>query len=305
MRGKQVFGNSGIFFLCYLIYFQCVYALYISTKTVYTRPCSKRSQNQRVSTGEVSCCPSRWRREELPYLLLHACGHFFTGQGDVWPPGPYSVPVSQFGMLRSHTLWHAVSDCSSGGKRRNLSHDRNYFRNYSRRPLPVRFCCRGSRGFVVVCFMTPRRVLCVISLCFHSNAFYLLMPQCCWTLTSACLCPSYLNGRFGQDDMVQHWSEKYNEVSNAMDMVGFEEQVKYVTHNKCPVFKHTVPKPLGAYTCSRMALSGKGGHDDYPRRHPVSGKYHVRADWEWCPESERDLEGLAQSHRGELAQVQR
>ncbi|XP_053500993.1 myosin-IIIb isoform X1 [Ictalurus furcatus] len=36
----------------------------------------------------------------------------------------------------------------------------------------------------------------------------------------------YLNGRFGQGDMVQHWSEKYNEVSNAMDMVGFEEQEK-------------------------------------------------------------------------------
>ncbi|XP_034168493.2 myosin-IIIb isoform X1 [Pangasianodon hypophthalmus] len=36
----------------------------------------------------------------------------------------------------------------------------------------------------------------------------------------------YLNGQFGQGDMVQHWSEKYNEVSNAMDMVGFEEQEK-------------------------------------------------------------------------------
>ncbi|KAF5906904.1 myosin-IIIb-like isoform X2, partial [Clarias magur] len=36
----------------------------------------------------------------------------------------------------------------------------------------------------------------------------------------------YLNGRFGQADMVRHWSEKYNELSNAMDMVGFEEQEK-------------------------------------------------------------------------------
>ncbi|KAL7848264.1 hypothetical protein AOLI_G00229820 [Acnodon oligacanthus] len=36
----------------------------------------------------------------------------------------------------------------------------------------------------------------------------------------------YLNGRFVQDDMVQHWSAKYSEVSNAMDMVGFEEQEK-------------------------------------------------------------------------------
>ncbi|KAG9263027.1 myosin-IIIb-like isoform X1 [Astyanax mexicanus] len=36
----------------------------------------------------------------------------------------------------------------------------------------------------------------------------------------------YLNGRFVQDDMVKHWSAKYSEVSNAMDMVGFEEQEK-------------------------------------------------------------------------------
>uniref|UniRef100_A0A8B9K5S6 Myosin-IIIb-like n=1 Tax=Astyanax mexicanus TaxID=7994 RepID=A0A8B9K5S6_ASTMX len=36
----------------------------------------------------------------------------------------------------------------------------------------------------------------------------------------------YLNGRFVQDDMVKHWSAKYSEVSNAMDMVGFEEQVR-------------------------------------------------------------------------------
>lgn len=36
----------------------------------------------------------------------------------------------------------------------------------------------------------------------------------------------YLNGQFVQDDMVQHWSAKYSEVSNAMDMVGFEEQEK-------------------------------------------------------------------------------
>ncbi|XP_064163358.1 myosin-IIIb [Anguilla rostrata] len=36
----------------------------------------------------------------------------------------------------------------------------------------------------------------------------------------------YLNGRYGTEDMVHVWSEKYAEVSNAMDMVGFEEQEK-------------------------------------------------------------------------------
>ncbi|KAJ8338684.1 hypothetical protein SKAU_G00354700 [Synaphobranchus kaupii] len=36
----------------------------------------------------------------------------------------------------------------------------------------------------------------------------------------------YLNGRYGTEDMVHVWSEKYSEVSNAMDMVGFEEQEK-------------------------------------------------------------------------------
>ncbi|XP_030623933.1 myosin-IIIb-like [Chanos chanos] len=36
----------------------------------------------------------------------------------------------------------------------------------------------------------------------------------------------YLNGRYGSDEMVQHWSKKYSEVCNAMDMVGFEEQEK-------------------------------------------------------------------------------
>ena len=44
-----------------------------------------------------------------------------------------------------------------------------------------------------------------------------------------CLALRYLNGRFVQDDMVQHWSAKYSEVSNAMDMVGFEEQVRYLS----------------------------------------------------------------------------
>ncbi|KAG9338287.1 hypothetical protein JZ751_025958 [Albula glossodonta] len=36
----------------------------------------------------------------------------------------------------------------------------------------------------------------------------------------------YLNGRYGTTDMVNIWSEKYEEVCNAMDMVGFEEQEK-------------------------------------------------------------------------------
>ncbi|XP_042587979.1 myosin-IIIb-like [Cyprinus carpio] len=36
----------------------------------------------------------------------------------------------------------------------------------------------------------------------------------------------YLNGRFGQEHMVQAWRVKYAEVCNAMDMVGFEEQEK-------------------------------------------------------------------------------
>ncbi|XP_061071712.1 myosin-IIIb isoform X2 [Conger conger] len=36
----------------------------------------------------------------------------------------------------------------------------------------------------------------------------------------------YLNGRYGTEDMVHAWSEKYAVVSNAMDMVGFEEQEK-------------------------------------------------------------------------------
>lgn len=38
----------------------------------------------------------------------------------------------------------------------------------------------------------------------------------------------YLNGASLSDDMVNHWSKKYADVCNAMDMVGFEEQV--MTH---------------------------------------------------------------------------
>lgn len=37
---------------------------------------------------------------------------------------------------------------------------------------------------------------------------------------------SYLNGRFGKEDVVQAWRLKFAEVFNAMDMVGFEEQVR-------------------------------------------------------------------------------
>lgn len=116
------------------------------------------------------------------------------------------------------------------------------------------------------------------------------------------MCPSYLNGRFGQGDMVQHWSEKYNEVCNAMDMVGFEEQVKFLPQGHI-TSSHSSITLLSAYKYSHLALSGKGGHDDYPGRDSVSGKYHVRADWAWRIESERDVKGLAQSHRGELAQM--
>ncbi|XP_028836302.1 myosin-IIIb isoform X1 [Denticeps clupeoides] len=36
----------------------------------------------------------------------------------------------------------------------------------------------------------------------------------------------YLSGRYNSDDMLTHWSTKYREVCNAMDMVGFEEQEK-------------------------------------------------------------------------------
>ncbi|KAK6492680.1 myosin-IIIb-like isoform X1 [Huso huso] len=34
----------------------------------------------------------------------------------------------------------------------------------------------------------------------------------------------YINGKYGSPEMVNKWSTKYNEVCNAMDMVGFEEQ---------------------------------------------------------------------------------
>lgn len=37
-----------------------------------------------------------------------------------------------------------------------------------------------------------------------------------------------MNGRFGQEDVVQSWRVKYAEVCNAMDMVGFEEQVRNI-----------------------------------------------------------------------------
>nr|XP_046173222.1 unconventional myosin-VIIa-like isoform X4 [Oncorhynchus gorbuscha] len=36
----------------------------------------------------------------------------------------------------------------------------------------------------------------------------------------------YLNGRYGSEDIVRKWGEKYSEVCNAMDMVGFQEQEK-------------------------------------------------------------------------------
>ncbi|XP_071586527.1 myosin-IIIb-like [Heliangelus exortis] len=34
----------------------------------------------------------------------------------------------------------------------------------------------------------------------------------------------YISGRFGTQDVVQHWKHKYQEVCNALDMVGFQEQ---------------------------------------------------------------------------------
>lgn len=75
---------------------------------------------------------------------------------------------------------------------------------------------------------------------------------------------------------------------------------RWNAHNKLSVLYQTArPQLLRAYKCSRLALLGKGRHDDYPGRDPVSGKYHLRADRERRSESERDFERLAQSHRGE------
>ncbi|NXA32412.1 MYO3B protein, partial [Eudromia elegans] len=34
----------------------------------------------------------------------------------------------------------------------------------------------------------------------------------------------YISGRFGTEDVAQHWKHKYQEVCNALDMVGFQEQ---------------------------------------------------------------------------------
>ncbi|NXG64069.1 MYO3B protein, partial [Hemiprocne comata] len=34
----------------------------------------------------------------------------------------------------------------------------------------------------------------------------------------------YISGQFGTEDVVQHWKHKYEEVCNALDMVGFQEQ---------------------------------------------------------------------------------
>lgn len=35
----------------------------------------------------------------------------------------------------------------------------------------------------------------------------------------------YISGRFGTQDVAQRWKQKYQEVCNALDMVGFQEQV--------------------------------------------------------------------------------
>lgn len=35
----------------------------------------------------------------------------------------------------------------------------------------------------------------------------------------------YISGRFGTSDAAQCWKHKYQEVCNALDMVGFQEQV--------------------------------------------------------------------------------
>lgn len=39
------------------------------------------------------------------------------------------------------------------------------------------------------------------------------------------LFPRYISGRFGTQDVAQRWKHKYQEVCNALDMVGFQEQV--------------------------------------------------------------------------------
>ncbi|PKU42832.1 myosin-iiib-like isoform x1 [Limosa lapponica baueri] len=41
---------------------------------------------------------------------------------------------------------------------------------------------------------------------------------------SQCIVIRYISGRFGTQDVAQRWKQKYQEVCNALDMVGFQEQ---------------------------------------------------------------------------------
>lgn len=59
--------------------------------------------------------------------------------------------------------------------------------------------------------------MCVV-ICAHPSDLY----KC----VSVAVSVRYLNGRYGSEDIVRKWGEKYSEVCNAMDMVGFQEQVR-------------------------------------------------------------------------------
>lgn len=54
----------------------------------------------------------------------------------------------------------------------------------------------------------------------------------------------YLSKWFGTEDVSQHWKQKYQEVCNALDMVGFQEQVSSGIALFIPEFSILLPKHL-------------------------------------------------------------
>lgn len=69
-----------------------------------------------------------------------------------------------------------------------------------------------------------------------------------------CVFPRYIGGHFGTQATTECWKHKYREVCNALDMVGFQEQVSAVGPIKIPLLPSSlllslIPFPFPVPDC--------------------------------------------------------
>lgn len=201
--------------------------------------CSERCKAERIPVREVTGSATGCGGEEFPHLLLHVCWTLFGEEGHVWAIGSFTLQVFLRQTLVQSSWWGGggesnimepiwpyvwslaqVNKLVEAGEVSEWScMKRFYGSSWKLGGLEFLLCCVTLEEFIS---------LSCLRCCWSALFLWGMTDSLCW------LCDSfvwdihflrYISGRFGTQDVAQRWKHKYQDVCNALDMVGFQEQV--------------------------------------------------------------------------------